>query len=262
MRHIARGCLRLLMLALVVGALFHLTRLPFFTISSVSVEGGETVSHEAVREKVRAVLNGTYLLIVPRSFAYLYPHDEIIRSIESMPRVKEISLVRLDRTLLAVTFKEHMPHALWCTEGTETCWFMDEEGYAFTEAPMIAGGVLVRHYGAEEIREGQVLDAAALASIDTFIQEVHRLGFRVASVHYRSTGDVDFSLHRGGTIRTSGKDFDLALENVRAIVLSPEFKHLRPGNFGYIDVRFDGKAFVNESIAPQATTTPTTTDSL
>jgi hypothetical protein len=41
--------------------------------------------------------------------------------------------------------------------------------------------------------------------------------------------------------------------------MSEEYRHLKPGNFQYVDVRFDTKVFVNEHIAPLVSTTATST---
>ena len=36
------------------------------------------------------------------------------------------------------------------------------------------------------------------------------------------------------------------IENLKTILVSEEFSHLKPGNFQYIDLRFGNKIFVNE----------------
>jgi hypothetical protein len=36
------------------------------------------------------------------------------------------------------------------------------------------------------------------------------------------------------------------INNLMAVISSPDFSHLKPGNFQYIDLRYGNKVFVNE----------------
>ena len=76
------GVIKLLLVALVGVSVWYVTRIPFFTIADISVTGGETVVHADVRTRLLDELNGTYFLIIPRSFSYLYPHDQMLTVLE------------------------------------------------------------------------------------------------------------------------------------------------------------------------------------
>ncbi len=270
LRQFLRGGLILIITALFFTALWYITRLNFFTISQVTVLGGETIAHEEVRARVMDELQGTYFLIIPKRFSYLYPHERIVEVVEKIPRAHEIVVTRASRTTLNVSFKEYIPHALWCTredvpESSKAtpCYFIDAQGYAFTASPMLQGGTFVRHIvdDVEEVQVGTVIEPQMLGDIDTFIARVSdEFRLRITSVLHKKNGDIELHCNGGGMIFVSGKrDFRETFENLKSVLLSPEFKHLAPGNFKYIDVRFDNKVFVNEELEPIATTTATTT---
>ncbi|HEU4677186.1 MAG TPA: hypothetical protein VFS75_00520 [Candidatus Paceibacterota bacterium] len=252
-RQLVFGGLLLVTLGLLGSGVWYATRLPALTIAAVEVDGGETISHDTVRTRVENVLSGSYVLLVPKRFSYLYPHDAIVASLSAVPRVHDVSVERTSRNELAVSFDEYVPHALWCASGASStpCWFIDDTGYAFSAAPDLRGGTLVRHLdeNATDVHEGQVIDAAKLAAVDRFISRAEReLHFRITALTYRKDGDVEFSVNGGGMILASAdKDLDAAFDNLKTVLESPKFSHLAPGTFKYVDVRLESKIFVNET---------------
>jgi len=267
LRQIFRGFLRLCILAIVILCVWYGTRWTALTIESVTVDGGETISHEEVRGLTERELNGTYFLLIPKRFTYLYPQERILEVLEKIPRIHNIHIERTSHKNLHVSFDEYLPHALTCLYGKPEapCFLMDIRGFAFAPAPMLSGGAFVRHSieGVNEIIQGNVIEESRLAEIDTFLEKIEdELALRVSAVVYRNTGDIEFLVNGGGAILTSGgRDFDETFENLRILLASNEFRHIAPGNFKYIDVRFGNKLFVNQQIEtePIENTEATTT---
>jgi hypothetical protein len=265
-RHIVRGLLSVCVLVILLYGAYYITRLQTFTITEVTVEGGETISHDEVRAQVENELVGNYFALVPKRFSYLYPHDRILEVLTKIPRIHNVEVVLQDRTSIHVTFLEYIPHALWCVYEREDtpCYFITGDGYAFAEAPSLHGGALTRHSieGLDEIKAGVVIDPAKLSEIDTFIKKIEtELGLRVTSIVHKKNTDLEFLVNGGGTILvSSGKDFQTTFENLKSVLSSKEFEHIEPGNFKYVDVRFDNKVFVNEDFStPGASSTATST---
>ncbi len=258
---ILRGVLRLSAIAAVLGLTWYITRLPFFTLTEVTVSGGETISHEEIRTQVLQELQGAYFLIIPKRFSYLYPEERIYEVLTKNSRMYDITLMRTDRHTLSVSFKEYVPYALWCgySASTSPCYFVTEQGYAFAEAPVLHGGALPRHIreDVDEMQIGNMQTEKSLTKIDAFMQRVeNELGFRIASVLHKKNGDIELSINGGGAIFVSGKkDLNAAFDNLTSVLASDEFTHIEPGNFKYIDVRFENKVFVNEKLVEESTTT-------
>lgn len=254
-RQLFKGVIRIVLLLAFIVLVYYVTRLEMFTLSEIEIEGGETISHETLRGYVEEELEGAYFRLIPKRFTYLFPHDRIVYVLEHVPRVHDVNIERLSRNKLKVTFEEYTPHALWCQhESTTTpCYFLDVTGYAFAEAPLLHGGALTRHYMTieETPLPGQVIDDERLASIDTFIKRAgDALSFRINAITYMHDEDVTFWVNGGGSIQASLKrDLGVTLENVTAALESDAFHHIEPGNFNYIDARFENKIFINEEIA-------------
>lgn len=264
-RQFLRGFLVILIIAIVCALTWYVTRLEFFTIREITIEGGETIPHEEIQARVLDELQGNFFLIIPKRFVYTYPHDRIVDVLGKIPRVHDVAVKIGADAALHVTFKEYIPHALLCgypIEGS-SCYFINEHGYAFVEAPILTGGSFVRHYDEEfsEIKMGTMIDEERLASIDMFIARVSdELRFRITSVLHKKNGDIELQINGGGMILISSmRDYVLTFENLASVVRSPEFKHLEPGNFKYIDVRFDNKVFVNEELELSTSSTTAST---
>ena len=264
-RHIIRGLVSVFVLSVLLYGTYYVTRLQTFTITDVAVEGGETISHDEVRSQLENELVGNYFALVPKRFTYLYPHDRIIEVLEKIPRIHDVHVSVDKRTHVQVSFAEYIPHALWCMYENEEkpCYFLTEDGYAFAEAPSLHGGALTRHSieGVEEISSGTVIDPETLRKIDTFSDRISdELGLRVTSIVHKKNTDLEFIVNGGGSVLVStGKDFNTTFENLKSVLTSKEFKHIEPGNFKYVDVRFDNKVFVNEDFSTDASSTATST---
>ncbi|MBY0538273.1 hypothetical protein K2P47_02650 [Patescibacteria group bacterium] len=252
------------LLGLIVAGLWYGTRVNFLTISDITVVGGETIPHEVVKKITTETLQGTYIGIIPRQFAWSYPHEEIIKNISQIPRMKDPQVQRENGRTLTITFSEYEPYALWCAErGSEDCLFVDKTGYAFGAAPKLSGGAFLRYRTlGRDMQIGTVM--AERRDIDTMEQFVKlvedNLQFSITQIETDTAGDVFYILAGGGEFKaTLRDDAETVFDNLRAILASEEFKDVKPGNFQYIDLRFGNKIFVNEEVGGVGSSTATTT---
>jgi cell division septal protein FtsQ len=266
-RQVFFGVLVCTIVTVLTTALWYTTRLPSLTISDIQVEGGETISHDEVKEVVEGVLAGTYLKLIPYRFSFFYPKDKLIANVASIPRVQDVVIYRDSKTL-RVDFTEYAPFALWCSEydGTPKCYFLDEKGYAFAPGPALRGGTLVRHIreGDESLEKKQAFETSDFRELHEFLEKLtDELKLRVTDVFYTKDGDIRLSVNGGGRFMIrAGEPYAKIFENLTLILASEAFKHLEPGNFQYIDLRFGNKIFVNEQPEVVATTTDATTTNI
>ena len=109
---------------LLIAGLWYGTRVGILTISEITVEGGETIPHDVVKKITSDTLQGTYIGIIPRQFAWAYPKEEIIKNILQIPRMKDPVVERDGGRTLSMRFSEYEPYALWCAErSNENCLF-------------------------------------------------------------------------------------------------------------------------------------------
>ncbi len=269
-RQIFFGVLAFIGVSLLITFIWYGTRIESVTITTIKVLGGETISHDEVRNIVERELTGSYLHIVPHRFAYLYPKERIRKAVDRLPRAYDVFVERTT-TSITVTFKEYVPHALWCLSMKEdsSCYLLTDSGYAFAPAPPLTGGSLVRYIieGIDELREGDVLEASFVTAINTLSTRLENtLGIRTNAVVRSAYGDIDLMISGGGILRLPAQfDSEIVFERLEALLNSTEFRHLKPGNFNYIDLRFGTKIFVNEEFGSSTTTiekdTPSATSS-
>jgi hypothetical protein len=247
---------------LVLSGIWYGTRIGGLTIVTVTATGGETIDHEKVQSIVMQTLEGAYLGLIPRQFAWTYPQEEVYEALGLIPRLKDPVVRRESGTELSVTFDEYVPYALWCTERTEgECVLIDEMGYAFAPAPKLKGGALIRYrtLGTEPLVGTSITAKESLATIAEFIALVQADGkFDIVAVETDSVGDVFYIVAGGGEFKAALRDpAPVVYDNLRTILGSKEFSDIAPGNFQYIDLRFGSKVFVNDQEAGVASTTAT-----
>jgi hypothetical protein len=264
-KQIALGLLAFLVFGAFVALVWYGTRIKSFTIDNINISGGVTISHDEVKKIVEDNLSGTYLGIVPKRFAYFYPEVIIKDNISKVPRIKDVEVVRVSGTEIKVSFGEFNPQTLWCDkEDLSNCLFLDEYGFAFAQAPRLHGESMLRFVS-------PLLPLAAgttpfiesdYKSVLEMVELLERIGWYVSRVEINPSRDVFYSLIDGGELRaTLGDNPTEPFENIKAILGSKEFSHLRPGNFQYLDLRFGSRVFVNEElISGTASSTATTTE--
>jgi cell division septal protein FtsQ len=258
---ILKGILILAVFAGLGWGIWHVTRLPSLTITEIEINGGDTIKHSVVRETVETELQGSYLAFIPRTFTYLFPAAAVRSAVAAIPRIKDVSVERDGKNKLTVMFNEYKPYALWCDENRAHCLLVDEEGYAFTDAPKLSGGSLLRFVVEDTplLQRKHMLSRQQLVSTVEFSEQLKKeFGFSVEQVLYEQNKDVTYTLVGGGKLLTSSEEpIEVTLNNLDTILDSENFLHLRPNNFQYIDLRFGNKVFVNEEIEEKETATST-----
>ncbi|MFN3692936.1 MAG: cell division protein FtsQ/DivIB [Candidatus Paceibacteria bacterium] len=265
LRQVIIGLSILVIIALLVTAVWYGTRVSFLTITTVTVEGGETINHETVKKTVEGLLEGNYVGLVPRRFAWTYPDEEILEQVRTIPRVKDPVLERVSGTAINISFSEYIPHALWCQgRDSEECYFIDDTGYAFTRAPQLEGGTFPRFHtiGTDAKERTVMIPTDDLRAIETLREALSgELGLPIAFVETDMVRDVFLGVAGGGEIKaTLRMSSEETISNLKSILASKEFSDIKPGSFQYIDLRFGNKVFINEE-APGSRATSTATSS-
>lgn len=261
-RQIIVGLLILSFFGLLISTVWFSTRISSLTINQIDVTGGETIPHSQLEGSVWKTLDGSYLGIVPRVFAFTYPHEEILESLKQIERVKNINLVRSGGNTLHVEFEEYVPYALWCTEEENPkCMFLDDNGYAFAVAPSLTGGSFVRFVSIarDPIEHTQAFDEISYRKVHELVDLLETSGWYVSKAEIDGAGDAYFTIVGGGEFKVSLiQDPKETVNNLLTVLQSDAFAHIKPGNFEYIDLRFGSKVFVNEeTIQPGSTASST-----
>jgi cell division septal protein FtsQ len=140
-------CALALLFVLTVG----IAHLPILRVQSVVVSGVETMSTSTIEAFVQARLKGYYGYVFPKNNIFLYPREAIIGDLaRTYSLFLSVDVFAEDFQTVAVHAVERKPNALWCTannSGRVPCYFMDENGIVYAEAPLFSEPVYVSYYG-------------------------------------------------------------------------------------------------------------------
>lgn len=258
-KNISIGLGVFLLIGLILYGVWHGTRAKAVTISEVTVLGGETISHDAIRVAVTEQLQGEYMGFIPRSFSWMYPETEIMDVLTATPRVKD-PVIERDGTQLIVTLAEFEPVALWCDNRTGgVCVFLDSNGYGFAAAPDLTGGAYTRYVqvGQAASTSEVFTDLGDFALLQELVARLDQAGWPAVSVEYDQARDAFVQLAGGGELKVSlTQTPEETVTNLQTLRAAEQYTDLSPGNFAYIDLRFGNKIFVSEQGVPTESPEP------
>lgn len=254
--------------AILIAILSYVSSVPFLTINEVRVEGNRVTSERDIARVVAQQLDGNYLYLFSKSNTLLYPKDTIRQTLlEEFPRFESVKISRNSLTTVNVVVEERVGEYLWCgftvadiTIDTNTCYFIDTEGYIFGIAPYFSGGAYLKFFGAEILHEGETIIGAHVTNSERFISlirmldGVKRLGFDPESLVIEKDGVYKIILAKVSTAQQTQAHImfndktpvSTLLENLEAALQAVQFKNSldeSPQTLFYIDLRFENKVY-------------------
>jgi len=234
-------------------SLVCLSRLKSLNISDIEISGNKVVDTEAIKNVIEQQMAGKYLGLFPKTNLLLYPKKNIETELENQfKRLENINLSIKNNKILEVSVDERTPEYLWCGAESnlevEKCYFMDENGYIFDQAPYFSGEVYFKFYGLPA-QTGSIQNFKQLISFKDILIS---LGLKPIALYIANDGDIQIFLS-GGSFVTAPKiilranaDFENAAENLQTALttepLQSEFKN-KYASLQYIDLRFGNKVY-------------------
>lgn len=262
----------ILVLFFLSGAFTYISSLSKLNIHDIEVVGNKITDTEDIKNVVSEKLAGKYLFLFKRSNIFFYPKEEIKLALgENFKRLININLSIKDENVLEVSTEERKGEYVWCGENLPTpeisaieqCYFMDEGGYIFDEAPYFSGDVYFKFYGLthRSTTEGLVSPNENPAG-SYFIQgDFNQLvilkdmlsGINLHPVALEKSGE-DYKVYLASKsaarnphilVKTNA-DFQKAAENLQASLetepLKSDFKN-KYASLEYLDLRFGNKVY-------------------
>src|SRR4030042_2757204 len=252
------------------GILYLLIFSGIFNINKVSVSGAKATGSETIERIAAEILSGKIFDRIPKNNPIFLPANQIEQSIiDNFPRVKSVILVKnIKEHTLAINISERETAAIWCqvlpvspevssstiqTSETvnlpspENCFFIDQNGFIFGEAPILSGGALATVYE-EGIRELKIKNNVSSPKILEFILEAKRslvavnLNLTDFIIKSQSVGELEIVTPEGWLIYLSVSYSPASQINALKRVLQEEIKENR-SRLEYIDLRVSNRAF-------------------
>lgn len=248
-------------LILFVVLLILVSRLEQFAINEVQVEGNYVINAESVKKIAQAELEGKYFGLFPRSNVIIFPSKSIGASVASIfKRIENIDVSFDGWHSIKVSIEERKPSGVWCggsfEEGngeSKDCFFLDEDGYIFSESPHFSGNLFFRYYGGNENISGissRYLDEDTFKERAFFIQSLHGIGLNPIAYEWGANGDSKIFVipNRESSIDTTilfnnSDDLSRIFENLILVLEDDIFEKNGVTTLEYIDLRFGNKVY-------------------
>jgi len=247
------------------ATLAYISRLGKLNISNIEIVGNKVVTSEDIKPIVEEAISGNYLWVFPKTNILLYSKKEITKNIfKQFKRIKGVSFaVKEDKTLL-LSIVERTALYTWCgdvplelnSKDKPVCYFMDESGYIFNEAPYFSGEVYFKFYGSivsnNGIPSGLYFSSKNFLKLAVFKRTLELMGMKPVSMYLEDSGDVRVTLSSKTSstgpeiIFKLDSNFKTVAENLDAALstepLLSQFKD-KYSSLLYIDLRFGNKVY-------------------
>lgn len=218
-------------------------------IATATVVGNQATPADAIAFAAEEFLSGSYLLIFPRDNIALFPRRRLESALrERFPRLKEVAVRRESFTSIKISVEERDEKALWCeSESLSSCYFLDEGGFVFAQAPSFTGDVYLRFYGAlssTTALRARFLDDSSFQRLFFFLEQVKKIGIIPRSVAYRQE-DNDFEVRDSfgvSILLQKSDEYNDTFSNLETAYSSEELRG-RWKKLSYVDLRFGNKAY-------------------
>lgn len=257
---------------LVVYSLYLLcvwiTLRPSFFIDTIIVEGAHAISEESIRDTANAKLDERLLFWIKRNNRMLYPASSMEKEVRALsPRIANVKTVFDSAKHLRIIVTEYTPNFLYCMRSDQAlgiasttaiehqpkdCYFADEEGYVYAEAPEYIGYpfVAIVASSSEEAVTHQspvgttVLSEEQYARIKMYIDDLSRVGLTTHSVTLLGGGDIRAEVGMPWVIfLATDKDPERAIANLGVVLANLEKTADKGRSVREIDLRFGNKIF-------------------
>ncbi len=222
------------------------SHLPFLQVETVNVKGTETVSPEELQELTTEQLGGAYGWLFSRGNIFIYPKQEIMAAVyESDPVIKNVEVEAENFSTINVHVVERKPKALWCSG---TCYFMDEDGVVYEQAPEFSAPVYVKYEGraSGENLPKQFLSGEKFLALSALVDALGqtRAEVRIERVIVDQNADAHVRFADGFELKfATGDDGGDVYERFTLALESEPFKNHALSQFEYLDLRFGDKLY-------------------
>ena len=252
-----------------LGVPAYLFSQPEVTIHTIAISGNDVVATDMLEAVVRDALSGRYVYLYPRSNSLIFPRAGIEASVlHAFKRIKAANVSFEDFTSIRLEVEERKPFALWCqalneravretatatkevaleSRDHEACYFLDEKGFVFSEAPRGLENAYLIYEGTIDARDplgAQFLTEQHFAELALFARMLRDEGIAFDRMVLTEEGDFELLLEAGGAL-LFGKDQSLSrvLDNVTAVLSADTFQERSLDDVEYLDLRFGNKVY-------------------
>ncbi len=276
-RYIRIGLLFFVFLS-IIALISFVSHRTFLRITHVELSGGVLVTQADVEAETLSYISGSYLWLFPKNNALLYPRNGLQTDLRNhFKRIADIAIHFKNFRTLSVVVTERKPMALWCDTiptftspflhnldpistttssktSEEKCYFLDDQGTVFAEAPLFSGDAYFKYFGdlattttsVTPIGGAYVASSSEFTSLSLFVSSARDLSLRPQYLVAEKDGQFTLVISGGGKIYFDMTEpIEKTIKNMNALLhnppLIPSVAHDLPVD--YIDLRYGNKLF-------------------
>lgn len=248
-------------LILLLSGIAILSRSDKINIKIIEVKGVNSIDTRTVEELIKENISGHYLYFFPKSNIFILPKNKIRYELENNHKqFKNIELKIVGTTTLVVTLSVREAQYLWCGEeflSTElkSCYFMDENGFIYDNAPYFSGDVYFKFFGKIDFIDnpiGAIFQSVHFEKISLLKELLKEINIEPIALYLREDGDMELYLSSSADdikpkiIFNPDADVVKMSENLQSALLTDplmsDFKD-KYNKLQYIDLRFGNKVY-------------------
>ncbi|GMU74299.1 MAG: hypothetical protein AMXMBFR44_4960 [Candidatus Campbellbacteria bacterium] len=227
--------------------LWQLSLAPFWRIDVLEISGTRAIPHQDIFDFVTERLYGGYGGVFSKRNALIAPRASIQNGlVREFPRIRKVDVDAKDFHTLEIEITEHEPEALVCNTGSSTCYFVNEEGYVFDEAPRFLGDSYVTysaHLVDDPLGKWFLAHTGGFAQLHAFVESLERLSLFPRTVVVAESSFTVSARVRFQDIQllfSRSLPYDESFLNLEAILREEDFS---VESVASIDLRFGNKVF-------------------
>ncbi|PIR69132.1 hypothetical protein COX93_00270 [Candidatus Nomurabacteria bacterium CG_4_10_14_0_2_um_filter_30_12] len=250
---------------LVLVGLSFLFRWKNLNISNIKITGNKVIETKAIEDIVKENITGYYFYFFPKTNFIIYPQSKINAELMSkFKRIKDISINNKNIKTLDISLTERTALYTYCGSSidlipesqNQKCYFIDEDGYIFDEAPYFSEGIYLKFYGIidnnEENPSGSYFFPSYFKKLITLKETLNKIGIKPVAFFIEDNKDVNVFLSSSSTqigpkiIFKLDSDFEKIIENLQSVLTTEPFQTDFKNKYSsllYIDLRFGNKVY-------------------
>ncbi len=250
--------------AIIFGISSYVSNLKRLNLIDVQIAGNKVIDADIIKTEVQNILIGKYFWLFPKTNILYYSKENIKNALlVKFKRIKNIDLTVGTNRILIVTLTERDAKYTWCgkyipalnSNSNQKCYFMDDSGYIFDEAPYFSGNVYFKFYGNGNFNTDLPLGGNFLPdkflNILSFKDNLKNMELAPVAFWLDNLNNANFALIKEPTLGPSiifklDTDFEKITENLQAAISTEPLKSKLKNNFSsliYIDLRFSNKVY-------------------
>ncbi len=253
-----------ILLISIIGATSYFSGNKNIIIDKVVITGTHIIDKVDIEEEIYKDISGKYFHLFSRANSFIYPHKQIYNNlILNFPRIESLSIYRDNLKTLHIEIIERVGSSLYCGPNIpqdieqvgENCYFINDDGFIFDEAPYFSGNVYFKYYGTIEGNiisplGKQMIDVNRFHELTRFMDKINSLGLNPIYIVLGQDGIN--SLYLSHAVNDSIPKIIFKNDNVLETIYDNLALSMRKREFAeeinskyntllYIDLRFNNK---------------------